>query len=73
MSALQMKEVNYVSGSLGTMNASDFLQDVATPCCNVIIHSFIHYTLSNPQIRCVAADILWQPSSLPCLGISSTM
>ena len=38
------------------------------------IHSsFIHYTLSNPQIRCVAADILWQPSSLPCLGISSTM
>ena len=38
-----------------------------------IIHSFIHYTLSNPQIRCVAADILWQPSSLPCLGISSTM
>ena len=30
--------------------------------------SFIHYTLSNPQIRCVAADILWQPSSLPCLG-----
>ena len=35
--------------------------------------SFIHYTLSNPQIRCVAADILWQPSSLPCLGISSTM
>ena len=25
--------------------------------------SFIHYTLSNPQIRCVGADILWQPSS----------
>ena len=39
----------------------------------VRIHSFIHYTLSNPQIRCVAADNLWQPSSLPCLGISSTM
>ena len=38
-----------------------------------LCHSFIHYTLSNPQIRCVAADILWQPSSLPCLGISSTM
>ena len=39
------------------------------------LHSFIHYTLSRPQIRCtcVAADILWQPSSLPCLGISSTM
>ena len=37
------------------------------------IHSFIHYTLSNPQIRCVAANILWQPSSLPCLGIVSTM
>ena len=34
-------------------------------------HSFIHYTLFNPQIRCVAADTLWQPSSqgLPCLGI----
>ena len=37
------------------------------------IHSFIHSTLSSPQIRCVAADILWQPSSLSCLGISSTM
>ena len=36
------------------------------------IHSFIHNTPSNPQIS-VAADILWQPSSLPCLGISSTM
>ncbi len=34
---------------------------------------FIHYTLSNPQIRCVAAHILWQPSSLPCLVIFSTM
>jgi hypothetical protein len=37
------------------------------------IHSFIYDTPSNLQIRCVAADILWQPSSLPCLGISSTM
>ena len=36
-------------------------------------YSFIHYTPSNPQIRCVAADILWQPSSLPRLGTSSTM
>ena len=43
-------------------------------CINAtFIHSFIHSTLSNPQIRCAAADILWQPSSLPCLGISSTM
>ena len=33
---------------------------------------FIHYTLSNPQIRCVAANILWQPSKLPCPGIFST-
>ena len=40
---------------------------------NSFIYSVIHYALSNPQIRCVAADILWQPSSLPCLGISSTM
>ena len=39
----------------------------------IAIHSFIHYTPSNPQIRCVAADILWQPSSLPCLGRVSTM
>ena len=37
------------------------------------IHSFIHYTPSDSQIRCVAADILWQPSSLPCLGRGSTM
>ena len=38
-----------------------------------LIHLFIHNTPFNPQIRCAAADILWQPSSLPCLGISSTM
>ena len=31
MSALQMKAMNHVSGSLDTMNVSDFLQDVATP------------------------------------------
>ena len=40
-----------------------------------VVHSFIHslhYAPSNPQSRCAAADILWQPSSLPCLGISST-
>ena len=36
------------------------------------IHSFIT-RFCSPQIRCVAADIPWQPSSLPCLGISSTM
>ena len=36
-------------------------------------HSFIHYTPSYPQIRCVAADILWQTSSVPRLGISSPM
>ena len=40
---------------------------------NVPSRLFIHYMFSNPQIRCVAADILWQPSSLPCLGISTTM
>ena len=34
---------------------------------------FVNYTISNPHIRCVAADSLWQPSSLPSLGISSTM
>ena len=28
-------------------------------------HSFMP---SYPQISCDAADILWQPSSLPCLG-----
>jgi hypothetical protein len=33
----------------------------------------IFYTPSIPQIRCVAADILWRPYSLPCLGISSSM
>ena len=43
------------------------------PPASVNIHSFIHYTLSNPQIRCVAANILWQPSSMPCPGIFSTM
>ena len=37
------------------------------------IRSFIHYKPSNPQIRCFAADNLWQPFSLPCLGIPFTM
>ena len=32
-------------------------------------HLSIHSTPSNPQIRCIAADILWQPSILPCVGI----
>ena len=36
------------------------------------IHSFIHYMPFNPWIRCVAANILWQPSKLPYHGISST-
>ena len=39
----------------------------------VFIHLFIHYMPSSPQIRCIAADILWQPSSLPCLGNFPTM
>ena len=37
------------------------------------IHSFIHYTPSDPQIRCVAVDSVWQPFSLSCLGGSFTM
>ncbi len=37
-------------------------------------YSFNHsFTLSNPQIRCVAADVLWQPSSESYPGIFSTM
>ena len=45
---------------------------VRPPCIPESIHSSLHYTLSNPQIRCVAANILWQPFSLPCLEIFST-
>ena len=40
---------------------------------DLFIHSFSQYTPSNPQMRCDAADFPWQPSSLPCLGISSAM
>jgi hypothetical protein len=40
---------------------------------HTFIHSFFLYTPSNPQIRCVAADSLWQPSSLRCLVVSSTI
>ena len=36
-------------------------------------HLFIHYTPSDPQIRCALAGVLWQPSSLLYLGVSSTM
>ena len=28
------------------------------------IHSSIHYTLSSPKTRCIAAHILWQPSTM---------
>ena len=40
---------------------------------STFVHPFHQYTPSNLQIWCVAADILQQPSSLPCLGASSTM
>ena len=33
------------------------------------LHSCYYYMPSNPQIRCFAADNLWQPSSLLCLGV----
>ena len=33
----------------------------------------IHNTLINPQIRCFRANIIWLPSSLPCLRIFSIM
>ena len=48
---------------------------VPPPCEHLHMqsHSFIHNTPSDLQIGCVAAAILWQPSSLPCLGSSSTM
>ena len=36
------------------------------------IHSFIHYTLSSPQIRCVAADNLWQPSIFSEMDLKRT-
>ena len=40
--------------AISSPDAAGFWQELTN------IHSFIHYTLSNPQIRCVAADILWQ-------------
>ena len=33
--------------------------EVCHPLSMPDVHSFIHYTPSNPQIRCVAADNLW--------------
>ena len=42
-------------------------------CSSLQQYSFVHCTLSDPQIRCVAANIPWQPSNLPCLGIFSTV
>lgn len=45
------------------------LLDAVLPAPYVLI-LLILYTLSNPQISCVAANSLWQPSNLPCLGIS---
>ena len=44
------------------------------PCKAYTFDTVIHY-LPAFQLhnRCVAADNLWQPSSLPCLGISFTM
>ena len=34
---------------------------------------YIYYTLSDLWIRCIAADILWQPSNLPCLDTFSSV
>ena len=39
----------------------------------MFIHSLHAFQSVNQVHACFAADILWQPSSLPCLGISSTM
>ena len=59
---------------LGDTTAGHFPQRVMVGIrCSIKIHSFIHYTLSNPQISFVAANILRQPSSLPCLVMFSTM
>ena len=42
---------------------------------NLAVHSFIHslHAFRSVDHRCVAADILWQPSNMPYLGISSTI
>ena len=40
---------------------------------STFVPPFHQYMPSNPQIWCVAADSLRQPSSLPRLGTSSTM
>ena len=62
---------------LSNATLGDIFQNltVLTERCasSTFIHSFHQYTPSNPQIWCIAADILRQPSSLPCLGTSSTM
>ena len=50
-----------------------FITNLNTTQCRHCDCIFIHYPPSNPQLRCVAADNSWQPSSLPCLGLTSTM
>ena len=62
---------------LSNATLGDIFQNltVLTERCafSTFIHPFHQYTPSNPQIWCIVADTLWQPSSLPCLGIPSTM
>ncbi len=48
-------------------------QQVATcRCTEDVSHlqSLVDYTPSNPKTRCIAADLHWQTSNLPCLCLS---
>ena len=46
--------------------------DLAVSRHVAILHPFISPS-ANLDIRCITADILWQPSNLPCLEIPSTV
>ena len=45
--------------------------EFASFCSRSFLHES-HYPLFKPWRRCGAADIIWQPSGLPCLGMTST-
>jgi len=72
-----------IHGDIKHLWSSCAVFDIVMPCLSVrdlikhlmlqemFIDSFIHYSLSHLQIKCVAANIPSQPSSLPsgCLEI----
>ena len=56
-----MKQMDHTEQSAPLCTSWSHKYSVMRPVNTCHSYSFIHYMPSNPQSRCIAADILWQP------------